>query len=141
MYGYRFVDATITLPDYGNAELDCRLMLDTLTTESASLTAEQNREFFMQVLQDYMEISTLRERYAAVKSDAYFCALQVKHAYAITCHKAQGGQWKAGFVDHGYLGQDVQGIEFQRWLYTALTRASEKLYLVNFDKRFFGEQN
>jgi exodeoxyribonuclease-5 len=137
MYGYRFVDAAVTLPDYGNAELKCRMLLDTLTTESASLSAEQGRELFEQVMQDYMHITVAQKRYAAVKTDPYFSALQIKHAYAVTCHKAQGGQWKAVFVDHGYLAENATNIEFLRWLYTALTRATEKLYLVNFDKRFF----
>jgi exodeoxyribonuclease-5 len=136
-YGYRFVDAVVSLPDYDNIELNCRLLLDTLTMESAALTGEQSREFYNAVMQDYMRISTAAQRYAAIKSDPCFSALQIKHAYAITCHKAQGGQWKAVFVDHGFLGADMINVEFMRWLYTAITRASEKLYLVNVDKRFF----
>ena len=139
MYGFRFADAVVTLPDYGGAELHCRLLLDTLTAESASMTAAQSREFFAQILQDYMHITAAQQRYAAVRADPYFCALQVKHAYAITCHKAQGGGWKAVFVDHGYLAAEMLNTEFLRWLYTALTRATEKLYLVNFDKRFFAQ--
>ncbi|GHT74743.1 ATP-dependent endonuclease [Bacteroidia bacterium] len=137
MYGFRFVDATVTLPDYGNVELDCRLMLDTLSMESAALTSAQSKDFFSQVMLDYMHITVAAQRYAAVKTDPYFGALQIKHACAVTCHKAQGGQWKAVFVDHGYLADDMVNIDFQRWLYTALTRAAEKVYLVNFDKRFF----
>lgn len=139
MYGFRFVDATVTLPDYNYLEVDCRLLLDTLAMESASLTAEQGRDFFAKVQMDYLHITTAAKRYAAIKIDPYFCALQIKHAYAVTCHKSQGGQWKAVFIDHGFLTPDtLQNVEFLRWMYTAFTRASEQLYLVNFDKRFFG---
>jgi exodeoxyribonuclease-5 len=137
MYGFRFADATIALPDYSDAELDCRLMLDTISMESAALGAEQSKTLFAKVQEDYAHVSPASKRYAAVKVDPFFSALQVKHAYAVTCHKAQGGQWKAVFVDHGYLADDMVNVEFLRWLYTAFTRATEQLYLVNFDKRFF----
>ncbi|MDR3297018.1 MAG: AAA family ATPase [Prevotellaceae bacterium] len=137
MYGYRFADATIVLPDYHDAELDCRLLLDTLSSESAALSAAQSKELFARVQEDYAHVTPAKQRYAAIKADPYFSALQVKHAYAITCHKAQGGQWPVVFIDHGYLTDDMVNIEFLRWLYTAFTRASEQLFLVNFDKRFF----
>jgi exodeoxyribonuclease-5 len=137
MYGYRFADVTIVMPDYHDAELDCRLLLDTLSSESAALSAAQGKELFTRVQEDYAHITPARARYAAIKVDPYFSALQVKHAYAITCHKAQGGQWPVVFIDHGYLTDDMVNIEFLRWLYTAFTRASEQLFLVNFDKRFF----
>ncbi|MDR1227179.1 MAG: AAA family ATPase [Prevotellaceae bacterium] len=137
MHGLRFVDATISLPDYNDVELDCRLMLNTLSMESAALSTPQSRDLYNSVMADYADLKTAAQRYAAVKTDPYFSALQVKHAYAITCHKAQGGQWKAVFVDHGYLTDDMINVEFQRWLYTAVTRATEQLYLVNFDKKFF----
>jgi len=137
MYDLRFVDATIALPDYNDVELDCRLMLDTLSMESAALSAAQSKELFAKVQQDYAHVMPAARRYAAIKVDPFFSALQVKHAYAITCHKAQGGQWKAVFIDHGYLADEMMNVEFLRWLYTAITRATEQVYLVNFDKRFF----
>lgn len=137
MYGFRFADVTLTLPDYNDVELDCRILLDTLGMESAALPTNKSKELYANVMIDYMNIATSAKRYAAMKVDPYFSALQVKHAYAITCHKAQGGQWKAIFVDHGYLTEEMVNVEFQRWLYTAVTRATEQLYLVNFDKRFF----
>ncbi|MDR2814447.1 MAG: AAA family ATPase [Prevotellaceae bacterium] len=137
MYGFRFAEATVVLTDYNNAELDCLLMLDTISMESAALNAEQSKQLFAKVQEDYAHITPASKRYAAIKSDPFFSALQVKHAYAVTCHKAQGGQWKAVFVDHGYLADEMVNVEFLRWLYTAFTRATEQLYLVNFDKRFF----
>ena len=137
MYGFRFAEATVVLTDYHNAELDCRLMLDTIGMESAALSAEQSRQLFTRVQEDYAHVTPASKRYAAIKADPFFGALQVKHAYAVTCHKAQGGQWKAVFVDHGYLTDEMVNVEFLRWLYTAFTRATEQLYLVNFDKRFF----
>jgi exodeoxyribonuclease-5 len=137
MYGLRFADAVISLPDYNDVELDCRLMLDTLSMESAALSAAQSKELFAKVQQDYAAVMPAAKRYAAIKADPYFSALQIKHAYAITCHKAQGGQWKAVFIDHGYLTDEMVNVEFWRWLYTAITRATERVYLVNFDKRFF----
>ncbi|MGL4909031.1 MAG: ATP-dependent DNA helicase, partial [Bacteroidales bacterium] len=137
MYGLHFADATISLPDYNNAELDCRLLLDTLTTEASSLNATQSKDFFEKVSADYTHITPAKKRYATIRSDAFFSALQIKHAYAITCHKAQGGQWKSVFIDHGYLPDESVDIDFLRWLYTAITRASEQVYLVNFNKNFF----
>ncbi len=137
MYGFRFADATIALPDYNDVEVDCRLLLDTLSMESAALSSAQSKELFAKVQEDYATVMPASKRYAAIKVDPYFSALQVKHAYAITCHKAQGGQWKTVFIDHGYLTDEMINVEFLRWLYTALTRATEQLYLVNFDKRFF----
>jgi exodeoxyribonuclease-5 len=137
MYGFRFAEATIALPDYNNAELDCRLMLDTIGMESAALSAAQSRLLFAKVQEDYAHVTPASKRYAAIKVDPFFSALQVKHAYAVTCHKAQGGQWSAVFVDHGYLANEMLNVELLRWLYTAFTRATEQLYLVNFDKRFF----
>jgi exodeoxyribonuclease-5 len=137
MYGFRFVDARIRLPDYDDAELDCRMLLDTLAMESAALGAEQSRDFYAKVMLDYAHIGDHSQRYAAVRRDAYFSALQIKHANAITCHKAQGGQWRCVFVDHGFLSGDICNLEFMRWLYTALTRGIEQVYLINFDKRLF----
>jgi exodeoxyribonuclease-5 len=137
MYGFRFAEATIALPDYNDVELDCRLMLDTISMETAALSAAQSKALFAKVQEDYAHVMPASKRYAAIKVDPFFSALQVKHAYAVTCHKAQGGQWKAVFIDHGYLVDEMINVEFLRWLYTAFTRATEQLYLVNFDKRFF----
>ena len=139
-YNMRFADVKITLVDY-DIELDTRILLDTLTSETASLSSEQNKEFFYAVLEDYNYIKTKAKRYKAVREDGFFSALQIKFAYAVTCHKAQGGQWKSVFIDHGYLTDDRINKEFIRWLYTAVTRASEKIYFVNFNKAFIEENN
>ncbi|MFV0590717.1 MAG: ATP-dependent RecD-like DNA helicase [Draconibacterium sp.] len=137
LYGFRFANVSLRFVDYENVEIDCKIFLDTLAIETASFSNEQNRTLFDAVSEDYMEIRNKRERWKKIKEDPYFNALQVKYAYALTCHKAQGGQWKAVFVDHGYLVEDMLDTEYYRWLYTAFTRPTEKLFLVNFDKGFF----
>ncbi|HCE56487.1 MAG TPA: ATP-dependent endonuclease [Prolixibacteraceae bacterium] len=137
LYGFRFANVSLRFVDYGNVEIDCKIFLDTLSIESASFPYEQNRKLFDAVSEDYAEIRNKRERFKKVRDNPYFNALQVKYAYALTCHKAQGGQWKAVYIDHGYLTDDMLDTEFYRWLYTAFTRPTEKLFLVNFDKGFF----
>lgn len=137
LYGFRFADVCLRLTDYEDIEFDCKIFLETLSIESASFTFEQNRQLFEAVSEDYAEIRNKRERWKKVKENPYFNALQVKYAYALTCHKAQGGQWKAVYVDHGFINEDMLDTEFYRWLYTAFTRPTEKLFLVNFDKGFF----
>jgi exodeoxyribonuclease V len=137
LYGFRFADVSIRFVDYENVEIDCKIFLDTLSLETASFSSEQNRQLFESVAEDYTDIKNKRNRWKKIKENPYFNALQVKYAYALTCHKAQGGQWKAVFVDHGYLVEDMLGLDFYRWLYTAFTRPVEKLFLVNFNKRFF----
>jgi exodeoxyribonuclease V len=137
LYGFRFADVCLRFVDYEDVELDCKIFLDTLAIESASFSYEQNRRLFEAVSEDYPEITNKRERWKKIKENPHFNALQVKYAYALTCHKAQGGQWKAVFVDHGYLVEDMLNIEYYRWLYTAFTRPVEKLFLVNFHKSFF----
>jgi len=112
-------------------------MLDTLSIEGPSLNSDQNREFYYAISEDYKSEGNKRKQFEMVKLDVFFNALQVKFAYAVTCHKAQGGQWKAVFVDQGYLKEEMLNTEYYRWLYTALTRATEKLYLVNFANQFF----
>lgn len=139
LYGFRFANVSLRLVDYPDIEIDCKIILDTLNIESASLSAEQNRQLFDAVSEDYMEIRNKKKRWEKVRENPYFNALQVKFAYAVTCHKAQGGQWKAVFVDQGYLTEEMINLEFLRWLYTAFTRPTERLYLVNFNKEFFGE--
>lgn len=141
LYGFRFAEVSLRLLDYGDTEITCRIILDTLEAETASMSQEDQKRLFYAVSEDYTEIGNKRERWKKIKEDPYFNALQVKFAYAITCHKAQGGQWKAVFVDTGYLTESMIDRDFYRWLYTAFTRPMEKLFLVNFDKKFFGEES
>ena len=141
LYGFRFANVCLRFIDYEDIEFDCKIFLETLSIESASFSYEQNRKLFDAVSEDYADIRNKRERWKKVKENPYFNALQVKFAYAITCHKAQGGQWKAVYVDHGFVNEDMLDTEFYRWLYTAFTRPTEKLYLVNFDKKFFPDTN
>lgn len=138
LYGFRFANITARFIDY-DTEIDLKIILDTLSIESASLSAEQNKELFFAISEDYSEFNK-KKRIKKVKEDPYFNALQVKFAYAITCHKAQGGQWKHVYIDQGWLPNDSINTDYYRWLYTAFTRASEKLFLVNFRKDFFGEE-
>ena len=139
LYNFRFANVCLRFIDYDDVEFDCKIFLETLNIESASFTYEQNRQLFEAVSEDYADIRNKRERWKKVKENPYFNALQVKFAYAITCHKAQGGQWSAVYVDHGFVNEDMLDTEFYRWLYTAFTRPSEKLFLVNFDKGFFAD--
>ncbi|HSH52798.1 MAG TPA: ATP-binding domain-containing protein [Bacteroidales bacterium] len=140
-YGFRFADIVLRLIDYDNLEIECKIILDTLDINSASLPSEDNKKLFYSVLEDYQDLKTKKQQYQAVKEDTFFNALQVKFSYAITCHKAQGGQWKSVFIDHGYLHEEMLNKEFFRWLYTAFTRPVEKLYLVNFHKQFFYDED
>lgn len=136
MYGFRFADVTLSFLDYEDCELDVKIMLDTLTSESPSLTREESERLFAAVWDDYPEIKSKRKRMEAVRENPYYNALQVKYGYAVTCHKAQGGQWKRVFIDQGYVTEDMMGADYYRWLYTAFTRASEKLYLVNWSDKY-----
>ncbi|MBR5829369.1 MAG: ATP-dependent helicase, partial [Bacteroidaceae bacterium] len=131
MYGFRFADVTLSLIDYEDCEIDVKIMLDTLTSESPSLTREENERLFTAVWEDYPEIRSKRKRMEQIRKNPYYNALQVKYGYAITCHKAQGGEWKRVFIDQGYVSEDMISPDYYRWLYTAFTRASEKLHLVN----------
>ena len=140
LYNFRFANVCLRLIDYEDVEFDCKIFMETLSIESASFTFDQNRQLFESVSEDYADIRNKRERWKKVKENPYFNALQVKFAYAITCHKAQGGQWKAVYVDHGFVNEDILDIEFYRWLYTAFTRPTEKLFLVNFNKGFFEDE-
>ena len=127
----------LCLTDYDDHEFTAIIMLDALSSETASITNEQNQRLYHSVAEDYVHITSKAQRYKKIKEDPFFNALQVKFAYAITCHKAQGGQWKCVFLDQGWLTDEMLNIEYLRWLYTAITRASEKLYLVNFSDKFF----
>ncbi len=137
LYGFRFANASLLFPDYDHAETECKILLNTLWSETASLSRDDQVKLFNAVSEDYQEIKNKRDRWARIKKDPYYNALQVKFAYAVTCHKSQGGQWKAVFIDTGFITEEMVNREFLRWLYTAFTRSAEKLYLVNFDKRFF----
>jgi len=136
-YGFRFAKAELCLPDYQHSEFTAIIMLDALGSETASLSEAQNRQLYDSVAEDYAHIANKAQRYKAIREDQFFNALQVKYAYAATCHKAQGGQWRCVFVDHGWLNDEMMNAEWMRWLYTAVTRATEKLYLVNFSEKFF----
>jgi exodeoxyribonuclease-5 len=131
-YGVRFAEVNLCLPDYDSHEFTAIIMLDALCSEAASITDEQNTRLYQSVSEDYSHIANKSQRYKAIKEDPFFNALQVKFAYAVTCHKAQGGQWQCVFLDHGWINDEKTSVEYLRWLYTAITRATEKLYLVNF---------
>jgi exodeoxyribonuclease-5 len=131
-YGFHFAEAELRFPDYNNAELTTKILLDTLPAETPSLSGEQQRQLFFDVADDYAHIPSKQQRYRAVREDTYYNALQIKYAAAVTCHKAQGGQWKAVFIDYPFFGDAPLTVDDLRWLYTAFTRATEKLYLVNF---------
>jgi len=135
LYGFRFADCTLRLPDYDDMETDATVLLDTLHAESPSLPHERQEALFAAVMEDYAEVSTKRERLKRLRTDPYFNALQIKYAYAVTCHKAQGGQWSCIFIDQGYMTEEMLGADYFRWLYTALTRASEVVYFVNWSER------
>lgn len=135
-YGLHFADARLSFPDYGDIEIKAKVCLDTLESEAASLTYEQQNALFQGVSADYGHITSKKKRYDAVREDHFYNALQLKYANAITCHKSQGGQWKCVFIDCPFW-QDVQTLDDLKWLYTALTRAVERVYLVNFNDRFF----
>ncbi len=138
MYGLRFADLEIRMTDYENIpNLQVKIMMDTLHAPTPSLSTEEYRSLYNQVAEDYMDLPTKTERKEAMKKDPYLNALQVKFAYALTCHKSQGGQWKAVFVDQGYLTDEMVDKEYIRWLYTAVTRATDELFLVNFNNQFF----
>ena len=139
MYGFRFADVLLRFPDYDDMELEVKLLLDTLHTEKPALPKEMNDKLFYSVLEDYADISVKRERMKKMKADPHYNALQVKYAYAVTCHKAQGGQWKRVFLDQGYMTEDMLSPDYFRWLYTAFTRATETLYLVNWPKEQLDE--
>ncbi len=131
MYGCRFADVVLEFPDYDNLELEVKILLDTLHSDAPSFPKEQNDKLFYTILEDYADLPTKRERMKKMKEDPYYNALQVKYAYAVTCHKAQGGQWQRVFLDQGYMTEDMLTPDYYRWLYTAFTRATETLYLVN----------
>lgn len=132
MYGFRFADVLLAFPYWQDAELEVRLLLDTLHSDAPALSREESERLFQTVLEDYADIPLKRDRMKKMKADPYYNALQVKYAYAVTCHKAQGGQWKNVFLDQGYMSEEYLTPDYFRWLYTAFTRATDTLYLVNY---------
>lgn len=135
LYGFRFRDVLVRSIDY-NIEMEVKILMDTLYSDAAGLTRERAEELFLNVLEDYSDISTKPAKMKRLKVDPFYNAVQVKFAYAVTCHKAQGGEWDTVFLDLGYISEDHLGINFYRWLYTAITRAGKKLYLVNLPDEF-----
>ena len=127
----------LTFGDYDDTEIECKILLDTLHSESPSLTREESQRLFYEVEKDYLDLKSKIKRFKEIRENPYFNALQIKFSYAVTCHKAQGGQWKAVFIDRFLFGDEPMTRDMMRWLYTAMTRATERLYLVNFDERFF----
>ncbi|MFA6876016.1 MAG: AAA family ATPase [Parabacteroides sp.] len=134
-YGFRFADVIVSFQDYA-LETEVKLLLDTLQTETPSLPQELNNKLYYNILKEYDEIKTKSDKIKKMKANPYYNVLQVKYAYAVTCHKAQGGQWMNVFLDIGYITKDMLGEDFYRWLYTAFTRATHKLYLVNLPEQF-----
>lgn len=137
LYGFHFADAVLSFIDYDDLEIECKILLNTLHSESPSLTQEESRALFEEVEKDYLDVQSKIKRFREVRDNPYYNAIQVKFAYAVTCHKAQGGQWKRVFIDKCIFGDEPMTRDMLRWLYTAITRATEKVYLVNFDDRFF----
>ncbi len=136
LYGFRFAEVTMTFPDYNDYELTAMVILDTLTSEAPALTREQQEQLFERVMADYQDIPRKSDRLKKIKEDKYYNALQIKFAYAATCHKTQGGQWAHVYIDQGYMTDDMLTSDYYHWLYTALTRATEKAFLVNWPAFF-----
>lgn len=131
LYGFHFAEAALRFPDLDDMEVETTIIMDTLDSEAPSLTREQSEILYNNVLADYQDIPLKPDRIRALRNDKYYCALQVKFAYAVTCHKAQGGQWRHVYVDQGYMTDDMLSPDYIHWLYTAITRATDKLFLVN----------
>lgn len=133
-YGLRFADVSITLPDRGGVSLDCKIMLSTLTSDNATLPPEQLEQFYQAVLNDpslFTESTSMKTRMRILRSDPYVAALQVKYAYAVTCHKSQGGQWPHVYIDMGGIADEAtRTVDFYRWLYTAITRATTRVSFI-----------
>ncbi len=139
LYGFHFANAEVRFVDYPEEkEMSVKLLLDTLDANAPSLNEEEQRNLFDAVERDYQHIPNRKKRLAAMQKDPYFNALQIKYAYAMTCHKTQGGQWSNVFIDQGFVNTEQKDVEYLRWLYTAFTRATEKVYLLGFQEMFFG---
>jgi exodeoxyribonuclease-5 len=141
MYGFRFADVELSFTDYPDVpNVEAKILLDTLYSSSASLTEDENRRLCQAIEEDYMDIPNRRERYKEMRKNPWFNALQVKFAYALTCHKTQGGQWNTVFIDSSFNQKETLEVEDLRWIYTALTRAQQRVYFVNFKEEFFGSE-
>lgn len=135
LYGFHFADATLRFPDYDDFELDTIVLTDTLQSDAPALTQEQSTVLFKAIEEDYADIPRKADRMKAIREDAYFNALQIKYAYAVTCHKAQGGQWSHVYIDQGYMTDDMLTPDYIHWLYTAITRGRENVYMVNWSEK------
>jgi len=140
IYGLHFAEMTLFFRDY-DLELEARVILDTLHADTPSLPAEKNKELYFSIISDHPEAKTKRKQFEVARDDPYYNALQIKFAYAVTCHKSQGGQWERVFIDQGMFNRQEPTIDYLRWFYTALTRSTDKVYLVNFPDRWFGEKS
>jgi len=138
-FGFNFADVSLEFVDADSQALNCRVLLETLYTDSPNLPTADQQRLFEAIMEDYIHLPTKRDRIQALKQDPYYNALQIKFAMAVTCHKAQGGQWDAVFIDQGFLTEEMLNTEFMRWLYTACTRATKELFLLNFGDAFFVE--
>ena len=136
-YGFRFADMVLKFPDY-DLEVESKVMMDVLHLDTPALPSDKSKELYQNILADYLNIKNRRKQFEAVRNDPYFNALQIKFAYAVTCHKAQGGQWERVFIDQGMFNRNEITIDYLRWFYTAMTRSTDKVYLVNFAEDFFG---
>lgn len=141
LYGHRYADLLVRFVDFPELEIEVKVILDTLSIDAAGMSGDYYKQLWQELELDYQDIGDTKKRHEAILNDPFFNALQIKYAYAMTCHKSQGGQWKSVFIDHGWLNKEeitAEGkYEFLRWLYTAVTRATERLYLVNFDEELF----
>jgi exodeoxyribonuclease V len=135
-YGFHFADMVLKFADY-DLEIESKVLLDVLHLDTPALPSDKNKELYNNILADYLYIRTRRKQYEAVRDNPYFNALQIKFAYAVTCHKAQGGQWERVFIDQGMFNRNEITIDYLRWFYTAMTRSTDKIYLVNFSEDFF----
>jgi exodeoxyribonuclease-5 len=135
-YGFKFAEMTLYFPDY-DFEVESKVLMDVLHLDTPALPSEKNKELFQKILDNYLDIRIRKKQYEAVRNDPWFNALQIKFAYAVTCHKAQGGQWERVFIDQGMFNRNEITIDYLRWFYTALTRSTDKVYLVNFSEDFF----
>ena len=139
LYGFDFRDVSVRFTDYRIMDFEAKVMLDTLYTDGPALDKDRTRNFFSAVAEDYQYMKGKKHKSDAIREDPFFNALQIKFAYAITCHKAQGGQWKHVYIDQGWQSEENLDREYYRWLYTAITRATEKVFLVNFKSEYFND--
>ena len=141
MYGFEFVRVLVQFADYEDiGEVELLVHTESLTSDGPALSRERMKELFYAIEADYLTIGNKKKRYEKILENPYFNALQVKYAYAVTCHKSQGGQWSNVFIDQGYITEEMLTEDYYRWLYTALTRATENAYLVNFSDQFFKDR-